>query len=135
MFKIHFRNDMIPLIDKICQLLDCGREDLPEALENTRILTRLTDYLSSRGYLTTNHLRNNKEVCFDAFCLRGASTQIIFHNVTVADHMSRRHHIDLKYPSLPLIVHFGNNGHFDYYPLELLNYQRRRPSFYKNTLC
>lgn len=119
----------IPLLNLISTILEVDETQVNRALMQKDLLLKVMEFLAFGGHLTTAHLRNNKVLHFQSFCLRGAAHKRIYGNVTVESHMFTRHGIVLAYPDMPLLVSRVNEKCTEYFPLELLNYSRHRPVY------
>lgn len=110
------------LLDELCALLGSPRDLLHLFIQRNR--HKVWKFLRN-SELTTNYLGfRNREVKFDGISARPASEQYALNGylkITVQQYMYTKHGQRLYYPLLPCVQVFGNNGHIDYFPLELLN--------------
>lgn len=115
---------MCSLVDRLCVLLQCTKEQLPAALEDVESLQYVTASLRD-GTVHTTHLSENRCVRVDGVSFLSAARQFAYNGylkITVQQHMYCAHKVRLHYPDLPCIMMYGSRGHVDYFPIELLWY-------------
>lgn len=108
------------LVKALCNFNKCGPIRLPMMLRQRKIenLKFLSDFK-----LETIHLKRNVYVTPDSISSHGSRHVFAYRGflgITVEQHLYARHRVRLRYPFLQCIIHYGGNGHFYSFPIELL---------------
>lgn len=108
------------LVEMLCNFNNCDPYSLTRLLKKRK---RANLKFLRENPLMTMHLRHNQCVFPDDFSFIGANRLFAYQGflrITVQQHLYTRHRVKLKFPKLPCVVMHCNNGHRNYFPLELL---------------
>ena len=109
----------------IAEIIGCPKDKIGYYLEQSWFKTQLLKYFEGTKLITlyNNRLGMKQEFNFNGFSFGSARNQYAyqkFMRTTVYQHFYARHKILLEFPDNPCLKHIRNNGHIDYYPLELI---------------
>lgn len=115
-----------PLVNAVANLLCCAPYQLRRrSVTQPETLDRIHEFIK-RKRIRTTHLRDgrNREVCLHHLTMQGASQLPAYGGylrVTVQQHMYARHRLTLRYHYLPCVAEMTKEGHYNYFPWEVLS--------------